>query len=91
MFRIELIKPEIPFFQQINAEKKIFLVTSQWSAKWLVLNAVEIGFTQTDKIFCLSEKQEKIWLNYHNKIFVSDEKNAVSLANWLNQKLIMKI
>lgn len=87
LFEIELNKPDVLFFKQIVAEKKIFLVTSQWAAKWLVLNATEIGFIQTDFILCLSKKQKEICSIISENILVAEEKNADSLAKLVLDKI----
>lgn len=80
-------------FEQFRSQRKQFVVTSQWAAKWLVEYNAEMGLKDEDSIFCLSEKQKLILKDVSKNIFVSKKRNAKSLANLVisknNQELVI--
>ncbi len=86
LFRIEWNEPECFEFSTIGQKKRQFAITSRWAAKWLVKNAAEIGFNNSDSVFCLSEKQRNVCSRITQNIFISEESNAESLAKLIQAK-----
>lgn len=88
---IELIMPDIAFFQKIAGYHKNWIITSQWAAKWFKLYFKEVGFTSADSVFCLSEKQAQIIAECSNSIYVANKLNVKSLSQLVQQKASGKL
>lgn len=83
---IELNDPDLRFFQNLKEKHKSWVITSSYAAQWLKINFRAIGFSYDDTVFCLSAKQAEIISDFSIRILISDEPNAVSLAEKVKQK-----
>ena len=63
----------------------MFVVSSQWAAKWLVINNKKIGFKNFDSVVCLSEKQKQICSKFSENIIVAEQQNSFSLAQSIKE------
>jgi len=83
---IEFCEPDISLFSSFENKPKMWIISSQWAAKWLVKYQKEIGFKTTDSVICLSEKQKGICSGFAANISVSNQQNAVSLSKLAIEK-----
>ena len=88
---IQLMEPDYAFFYKIKTQKKQWIVTSKWAAKWLQLHHGAIGFQSGDSVCCISELQADIVRKFSDSVFVSKEKNSKSLSELLHCKGGLKI
>jgi len=91
LIHIQLVKPNYSFFAKIAKQKKHWIITSQWAAKWLQLYHSTIGFKSDDSVFCLSKKQATIVGEFAEVVFVSQEKNFRALTKLLYNENGLKI
>ena len=80
LIQIELCEPDFALFSTIKIKPKMWVISSQWAAKWLLKYHAEIGFGILDSIVCLSEKQKEICKVITRNISVSNQQNAVWLS-----------
>lgn len=80
LIRIESCKPDYAMFSSLEDKPKMWMISSQWTAKWLVKYHNEIGFGNADSIICLSKKQKEICSDFTQNVSVSNQKNVKSLA-----------
>ncbi|MBA4410210.1 MAG: hypothetical protein Q8S54_12345 [Bacteroidota bacterium] len=73
-------KPNLPFFGTIAKQSKQWVVTSAYAAHWLVRFGAQLGFTQTDRIYCWSENQAEILSKLNLPVSVSSFSKPVELA-----------
>ncbi|MDP2336557.1 MAG: uroporphyrinogen-III synthase [Bacteroidota bacterium] len=78
--RTEYKKPNRSFFGTVARQSKQWVVTSTYSAHWLVRFAAQLGLTPTDRLYCWSEKQAEILQKLELPVFVSSFSNSNELA-----------
>ncbi len=86
LLEVEFLAPDLSFFNKTKNESKNWIITSNWAAKWLLNYNTEIGFQSTDVIYCISEKQLETLAGISVNVFVSEQKNAKSLAKLVRKK-----
>lgn len=80
LIKIESCEPDFAMFSSLENKPKMWMISSQWTAKWLIKYHNEIGFGKADSVICLSEKQKEICSGFTQNISVSNKKNIKSLA-----------
>lgn len=86
LIEIQLNRPDEKLFAAYSGEIKSWIVTSKWSAKWLVENYKAAGVKKDDSFFCISEKQEKILKGFSNRIFKPEVADSLSLSELIFAK-----
>jgi len=79
-FRIEYKKPNLIFFETMANSRKQWVVTSVYTAHWLVRFQSKIGMTPTDRLYCWSDKQAEILSKLNLPVFISPYSNSTELA-----------
>lgn len=79
-FRIEYKKPNLIFFETMANSRKQWVVTSVYTAHWLVRFQSKIGMTPTDRLYCWSDKQAEILSKLNLPVFISSYSNTTELA-----------
>ncbi len=79
-FRIEYKKPNLNFFETMANSRKQWVVTSVYSAHWLVRFQSKIGLTPNDRLYCWSEKEAEILGKLNLPVFISSYSNSIKLA-----------
>lgn len=79
-FRIEYKKPNLNFFETMANSRKQWVVTSVYTAHWLVRFQSKIGMTPTDRLYCWSDKQAEILSKLNLPVFISPYSNSTELA-----------
>lgn len=79
-FRIEYKKPNLIFFETMANSRKQWVVTSVYTAHWLVRFQSKIGMTPTDRLYCWSDKQAEILSKLNLPVFISSYSNSTELA-----------
>jgi uroporphyrinogen-III synthase len=69
-FRIEYKRPKLSFFETMANTPKQWVVTSIYAAHWLRFHS-QIGLTESDRLYCWSEKQAEILKALNLPIFIS--------------------
>lgn len=90
LIKIEYNLPDFSFFNGLKEEALSWVVTSKHAAHWLKNYYTQIGFYPNDTIFCLSQKQRDVLSGISQEILISNEKNANSLVQLVNEKRIGK-
>lgn len=75
----EYTNPDLSILSAINGPKH-FVVSSNRAANWLADHYWEIGFSDSDSVFCLSGKQKSQVLSFTENVLVSPLPNAASLS-----------
>jgi uroporphyrinogen-III synthase len=78
--RTEYKKPRLSFFETMANTRKQWVITSIYSAHWLVRFQAKVGLTETDRLYCWSEKQAKILQKINLPVFISSFSNPAELA-----------
>lgn len=78
----EYSNPDLSMLMAINGTKH-FVVSSNRAANWLAAHYSEIGFSDSDSVFCLSGKQKSQILSFTENVLVSPLQNAASLAKFV--------
>ena len=79
-FRIEYKKPKLSFFETMTHTRKQWVITSVYSAHWLLRFRDQIGLTENDRLYCWSELQAEILRKLDLPVFVSSYSNVADLA-----------
>jgi uroporphyrinogen-III synthase len=83
--RIVYKKPNLAFFNTMARKQKQWVVTSVYSAHWLYRFRNFIGITQTDSIFCWSEKQAEVLYRLGLPIHISPYNDQKALADLVSE------
>lgn len=78
--RIEYKKPNLPFFGTVAKQSKQWVITSIYAAHWLERFGAQLNLTQTDRLYCWSEKQAEILYKLKLPVFVSSFSKSRELA-----------
>lgn len=79
-FRIEYKKPKLSFFETMTNTRKQWVITSVYSAHWLARFQSQVGLTESDRLYCWSEKQAEILKELNLPIFISSYSSISELA-----------
>jgi uroporphyrinogen-III synthase len=80
-FRIEYKKPILAFFETMQNTPKQWVITSTYSAHWLLRFQSKVGLTATDSLYCWSELQAEVLRKLNLPVFISSYSNIGELAN----------
>lgn len=80
-FRIEYKKPKLAFFETMLKTPKQWVITSTYSAHWLLRFQSKVGLTANDSFYCWSELQAEVLRKLNLPVFVSSYSNIGELAN----------
>lgn len=80
-FRIEYKKPKLPFFETMANTRKQWVITSIYSAHWLLRFQTQVGLTATDQLYCWSEKEAGILRKLNLPVIVSSYSKIAELAD----------
>lgn len=72
-------------WQSIPKGKKSWIVTSRWSAKWLLKHYSKVGCEPLDRIYCLSDKQSGTLQSLGKNRQVADRSHVHSLIEKITQ------
>ena len=81
LFRIEYKKPNLTFFDTMTNRPKQWVVTSVYSAHWLLRFYKLIGLTPNDHVYCWSDKQAEILKKINLPVFTTSYSNTKELAD----------
>jgi uroporphyrinogen-III synthase len=79
-FRIEYKKPKLSFFETMTNTRKQWVITSVYAAHWLARFQSQVGLTESDRLYCWSEKQAEILKELNLPIFISSYSSISELA-----------
>jgi uroporphyrinogen-III synthase len=79
--RIEYKKPKLAFFDTMAKTRKQWVVASVYAAHWLLRFQSKVGLTETDRIYCWSEKQAEVLRKLGLPVFVTSYSNIQELAD----------
>lgn len=80
-FRIEYRKPKLAFFDTMAKTPKQWVVTSVYAAHWLLRFHEQLGITESDRIYCWSEKQAEVLRKLQLPVFVTTYSQVHELAD----------
>ena len=86
LIKVEYNLPDFLFFERLENKDKYWVITSGWAALWLKKYHTEIALDTLNSIYCLSKKQAEVLSEISNRIVISKDKNANSLAELVNKK-----
>jgi len=78
--RIEYKKPNLSFFKTMTNTRKQWVVTSVYAAHWLARFQSQIGLSESDRLYCWSERQAEILKKLNLPIFISTYSSVPELA-----------
>jgi len=79
-FRIEYKKPKLSFFETMTNTRKQWVITSVYAAHWLARFQSQVGLTESDRLYCWSEKQAEILKELNLPIIISSYSSISELA-----------
>lgn len=79
-FRIEYKKPNLSFFKTMTNTRKQWVVTSVYAAHWLARFHSQIGLSESDRLYCWSERQAEVLKKLNLPIFISAYSNVSEIA-----------
>lgn len=79
-FKIDYKKPDLKLFKTMAHQSKQWVITSSYSAHWLVRFHSQLGLSGSDTVFCWSEKQAAILRDIDLPIVVSSFGNHQEIA-----------
>ena len=79
-FRIEYKKPKLSFFETMTNIRKQWVITSVYAAHWLARFQSQVGLTESDRLYCWSEKQAEILKALNLPILISSYSSISELA-----------
>ena len=78
--RIEYKKPNLSFFSTMTNTRKQWVITSVYAAHWLARFHSQIGLSESDRLYCWSEKEAGILKELNLPISISSYSNTSELA-----------